>query len=735
MYFKRLELSGFKSFARRTVLEFPTPITAIVGPNGSGKSNIREAVQWVLGEQAMKTLRGRKGEDLIWNGTPATPRVGKAAVALTFDNAAGAIPLEFPEITVGRKIFRDGMNEYTLNDTPVRLKDVVRLGAGLGIGTANHHIIGQGEVDRILTATPRERRVMIEESLGLRVHRLNKEDAERKLARTSENMREVAVSLREIAPHLKFLCAQARKAEAREGVERDFQHCRRAFLVREAAALAEEEQRVQTMGVPAAAERAATLQKIGEIRTLIAETERGISAGEDTTTGSRTAAHEARRQELLRELGRLEARIEFERANAARTSVLPMDTSYASGEIRKLLALCDTAGDTALTPSVLLAQVRERLSAFLTAIESGVEPRERSDHNTKILAELVVAQSQVSEELAALERTKATAEAAQQHMVEEFRKGRRRLQELDQELQAFRETERSIALTLAQVRFDRDRLQNRRSEFEAACRDAGFKSDALTSDGIETLSSESSAALKIRMDRLRLRLDEIGAIDAAVIVEYRETETRSEHLTRELTDLEEGARSLRSLIRELDHRVLRDFKSGFSNINDAFHRYFRMIFGGGRAALTLVTPLAREDSASNDAVGAPEKEKEYAERENDEGVDIAVDLPGKRVRGLQMLSGGERALASIALLFAIASVKPPPFLVLDETDAALDEANSRRYAGMIRELARGTQLLLITHNRETMKIAGVLYGVTMGSDGASKLLSLKLEDAEVYGNR
>ena len=131
-----------------------------------------------------------------------------------------------------------------------------------------------------------------------------------------------------------------------------------------------------------------------------------------------------------------------------------------------------------------------------------------------------------------------------------------------------------------------------------------------------------------------------------------------------------------------------------------------------------------------------DREEESEEEEAPEpGVDIAVDLPRKRIKGLAMLSGGERALTAIALLFAITAVNPPPFLVLDETDAALDEANSQRYGAILKELAKKTQLIIVTHNRETMKSAGVLYGVTMGDDGVSKLLSLKLEEAEAYTNR
>ena len=142
MRLTRLELSGFKSFAKATVLDFPSAVTAILGPNGSGKSNIKDAMQWVLGEQSMKSLRGKRGEDLIWNGSSLTgsghtsgvPRMGKAAVTLVFDNSDRQIPIEFDELVLSRKIFRDGMNEYVINDSVVRMRDVVMLTARMGLG-------------------------------------------------------------------------------------------------------------------------------------------------------------------------------------------------------------------------------------------------------------------------------------------------------------------------------------------------------------------------------------------------------------------------------------------------------------------------------------------------------------------------------------------------------------------------------------------------------------------------
>ena len=186
--------------------------------------------------------------------------------------------------------------------------------------------------------------------------------------------------------------------------------------------------------------------------------------------------------------------------------------------------------------------------------------------------------------------------------------------------------------------------------------------------------------------------------------------------------MQETTKSLKEIFEELEMRVERDFDAGLAKINKLFGEFFREIFGGGKAEIKMSKPQKIEKD---------EDESWREEIEEEPGLDINVDIPRKRIKSLNMLSGGERALTSIALLFAMSTANPPPFLVLDETDAALDEANSAKYAAMLRELGKKTQLIVITHNRETMKAADVLYGVTMGGDGISKLLSIKFEEAEV----
>ena len=174
MLLKRLELSGFKSFAKTTVLQFPSAVTAVVGLNGSGKSNVAEALRWVLGEQSMKSLRGKKGEDLIFNGSQTAAKMGRASVSLVFDNKSKILPIDFDELIITRLVHRSGENEYLINDSPVRLKDITEILGNVGLGASSHHIISQGEADRFLNASPKDRKEVIEEALGLKIYRIKK---------------------------------------------------------------------------------------------------------------------------------------------------------------------------------------------------------------------------------------------------------------------------------------------------------------------------------------------------------------------------------------------------------------------------------------------------------------------------------------------------------------------------------------------------------------------------------
>ncbi|MEE8131824.1 MAG: AAA family ATPase, partial [Candidatus Paceibacterota bacterium] len=223
MFLKSLELNGFKSFVQKTVLEFPAGITAIVGPNGSGKSNLIDAIRWLLGEREAKNLRSIKAEDLIFAGTSKRPRVSMAQAGLHFDNSKGFFPIDFSEVSVVRRVTRDGNSQYFLNKSETRLKDIVDFFARSRLGTKGLTIINQGNSDLFVRVSPEERRIMIEEILGLREYQIKKIEAERKLKNTIINLDKVRAMIGEIKPHLRMLRRQTAKWEKRSETEKELE--------------------------------------------------------------------------------------------------------------------------------------------------------------------------------------------------------------------------------------------------------------------------------------------------------------------------------------------------------------------------------------------------------------------------------------------------------------------------------------------------------------------------------
>ncbi|MDQ3856815.1 MAG: AAA family ATPase, partial [Chloroflexota bacterium] len=233
-----VQLHGFKSFALPTRLEFDAGVGAIVGPNGSGKSNLVEAVRWVLGEQSLSQLRGRRSEDLIWAGSPRRAGTGMAEVAITFDNTDHSLPSPYAEVTVIRRAYRSGENEYLINGARVRLKDIAELTAAIGQG---YTIVGQGTADAVLSLTPQGRRGIFEAAADITQHYSRRDDALRRLAQIENNTERVRDLLSELEPRLRALSRQARQAKERE---REEQRLRSLLVALYARDLARSRQRV-----------------------------------------------------------------------------------------------------------------------------------------------------------------------------------------------------------------------------------------------------------------------------------------------------------------------------------------------------------------------------------------------------------------------------------------------------------------------------------------------------------
>ncbi|WP_153398095.1 chromosome segregation SMC family protein, partial [Ornithinicoccus halotolerans] len=230
MYVKSLTLKGFKSFASATTLRLEPGITCIVGPNGSGKSNVVDALAWVMGEQGAKSLRGGKMEDVIFAGTAGRPPLGRAEVTMTIDNSDGALPIDYTEVTISRTMFRSGGSEYAINGTGCRLLDIQELLSDSGIGREMHVIVGQGQLDQVLRATPEERRGFIEEAAGVLKHRKRKEKALRKLESMEGNLTRLTDLTTEIRRQLGPLGRQAETARQAAAIQAEVRDARLRLL-------------------------------------------------------------------------------------------------------------------------------------------------------------------------------------------------------------------------------------------------------------------------------------------------------------------------------------------------------------------------------------------------------------------------------------------------------------------------------------------------------------------------
>lgn len=730
MYLKSIELGGFKSFGRKSELVFTSPIAAIVGPNGSGKSNVAEGFRFVLGEQSMKSMRSKRGEDLIWGGSPAMPRQNRASVKVVFDNTSRLLDIDFNEVVIERVVYRDGQNEYLLNGTVVRLKDVIRLLAGANIGGSGYQIISQGEADRILNASPKERREMVEDALGLKLYQHKKAESERKLEETGINIEKTKSLRREIAPHLHFLRQQVEKIEKARGLKEDLAAKLADYLAREHAWITQEDARL----LDDAHAHEHEMRELNEkLREAAAKRGGGANAAVQDLQNkvreleSKLYEVRRRREEIARELGRAEGALEA--TNVTVESIVPVPhVRQFVGDVDDTIAEAERSDDIAYIKP-LLGGVRGRIKAFVDGL-AGSAPvtNEEVKHQVEKLsanlknveAEEARLATDIDMARAGVAQTREASFAAERESVE--------LESRIREIRSKLDSAHAARVTLA----------GSRQRFEEEVRE-GIVLVGEAIHGWEqadipegALSEDRSSQEKRRRDieRLKIKIEESGIGNGdAVVKEFTQTKERDEFLAKELIDLETSAASLKDIIAELEKTIDERFKDGLKQINEALRNFFTKLFGGGDAKLFIEEPRR---SKGKKADADEEDEEEAVEEEEDlyAGLSVSVHLPRKKVHGLEVLSGGERALTSIALIFSMSQVNPPPFLILDETDAALDEANSKRYADMIQELGQKSQLIVITHNRATMASAGELYGVTMGQDGVSKLLSVKLEEAE-----
>ncbi len=751
---KSIELAGFKSFAKKSVLNFNTPISSIVGPNGSGKSNVAEAFRFVLGEQSIKSLRGKRVEDLIFNGGKDAARANRASAKVVFDNTRRIFNLDFDEVSLERVIHRDSVSEYFINGSAVRLKDIIELLASAHIGASGHHIISQGEADKILNANIKERREMIEDALGLKIYHYKKEDSQRKLTKTEENIKQVESLRREIAPHLKFLKKQVEKIEKTIEMREQLKNFYLEYFKREDEYIKVEKSRlVEEKRVPLA-ELSRLEQELKQAKEILSKSEsKDIKSDEIMRLESELRETRLSKDLLVRETGRIEGEIsyldrQYKKQLQAATSVEAKKVDLSA--VESMISLVSTEVEMGAN-SEDLSLIKNTLSKIkgilLNFINENKAPAVDDSHKEteQEISALRVRKEEVEKELVEIKNKEGEFTAKYNLVKEEIEKEKDSNRDAEKAVFRIMAEQNEINTKLAGLQNREERLMADENNFKQELTEAGvlvgveavrYKDVMLEIVPEERVNQEER---RKNIERLKIRIEDagIGSSDE-VLREYRDASERDTFLEKELVDLGASSVSLQALIKELDDKLTTEFKIGVEKINTQLQEFFSKMFGGGTAKLSVIREIKkrRKDTdmsilESGELGDEPLEETrgEISDDEISEGIDIEVNLPKKKIKGLMMLSGGERALTSIALLFAMSQVNPPPFIILDETDAALDEANSKKYGDMITELSKYSQLILVTHNRETMSRAGIIYGVTMGMDGISKLLSIQFDEA------
>ncbi|MDR0315580.1 MAG: AAA family ATPase [Treponema sp.] len=935
MFLKHLTIFGFKSFADRTEVAFSGGITALLGPNGCGKSNVVDAVKWVLGEQASKSLRAEKMEDVIFNGTESRKALNVAEVTLTLANDTGLLPLDMPEIEIKRRLYRSGESEYFINAQPVRLKEVRELFWDTGVGKTAYSVMEQGKIDQILSSKPDERRYLFEEAAGITRFKVRGAEAERNLARTEENMRQVEVVLTEVKRSYDTLKIQSEKTmkfrALRDEVfnyELDIQLLRlkqfkydrdernealkrrtadrdriRAEMEAENRALEANMDEVNSMEAQLvefqkniyglALEKNAREKEMrllneqrGDSKLKIEQNETREkqavlkieelaedAAGQDAVVldlrrkaegieknirsfeeniqlaAARIGDNEQAVQKAEEEIHGLEkAQAVFEKdlalitddivaeldaglkkagysaserknAETALTETLGRLRTLLTGRetlLRDLAAAAGNVGGAGLDPAELrriaeglaaalaesatnaekaislfenyrehtptfideflapegIITKKRTLDAQIRGTKDGMEERRqriktlRADNanlakkineyratleNLRVSRVQMTTQAQSAEEQAKLIRRElAGQETLLKNIRDELFLARKRLEEIDERIadtvsEIADIEQKGIKLTSDLEKLEKD-IQKRNGDV-AGKKEIISKRTAELSKVQETLEkihldlvqseteikniqdnfrethsrdlmefeeriftiTAAPAELREKLTASRTKMRELGSVNLMAPEEFAETKERYDFLSSQMADLEKARKDLEDLSAEIRQESSEIFMKTYNRIKKNFHNMFRRLFGGGRAELQLSDPNHVLES----------------------GIEIFAQPPGKKLVHITLLSGGERSMTAVALLFATYMVKPSPFCLLDEIDAALDEANVGRFVHLLREFSATSQFIIITHNKKTVAGAGTLLGVTMEESGITKLISVRLEHEEV----
>jgi len=739
MFLKKIILRGFKTFADQTEIDFglESRITAVVGPNGCGKSNLLDAIRWVLGEDNSRRLRVSSLSDIIFAGTAKRKTLSMGEVSLIFDNTDGKVAIPYSELGIKRRTFREGESEFSINKNTCRLKDIKDLLLDTGLGEGSYAIITQGEVDAILSSKGEERRAVFEEAAGINKYKTRKVSAEKKLIAAEQNILRISDLKIEVEEHIITLEDQARKAKEYLAIQKNVRELELGMTKKIMGNLIEKkivlEEQLAVAKQATAAKEAEEKKGEEELLKLKAEV-RKIESELDSLFGELDRTKDKLRDlELNRRF--FEGEIERDRRALAalknkKIELLEKIDSLHKAE-KESLKIDASNLQVAENIHAIAAHAKE-LARLLASIISFFNQAETFQVLDQLSGE--TSSRNIKIELLEEEAGRLAAEISQGEVLINTR-----TEELKKLSMAVGEdAAKAIILEkISKLKFDKETINKKAFEFEESIH-SSEKLDRAANEKItaleiaiakiegemvglhEKIFGEYNLSMKeleelpyiiasvskarTEIDEGKLRLRELEPVNLLAIEEFEKSKDRLSFLGAQLEDLNSARENLKNLIIELDKRAEEVFLETMQQLSAIFSETFSKLFTGGEAKIFLTPNM-------------PALEAE---------IEIEVRPSGRKWLPLSMLSGGERSLCAIAILFSLLKIRPSPFCLLDEVDAALDEANIGRFVTMLKDLAVQTQIIIISHNKRTMEVADNIHGVTMQEAGVSRVISVKL---------
>jgi len=726
MQLKHIKLSGFKSFVDPTKISFPTNMVGVVGPNGCGKSNVIDAVRWVLGELSAKNLRGESMVDVIFNGSENRKASGQCSIELLFDNSSAKIGGEyasFNEVSIKRVMTRDAQSDYFINNTKCRRKDVQDIFLGTGLGPSSYAIIEQGMVTKLVSAKPDELRTHIEEAAGVSKYRERRRETESRIKRTRENLSRVKDIRDEIGRLIKRLENQAKAAEKYSELKKD-----KAKLELDKAVLFSIEAKSSRDDLQKKldslkrdlqiknAESETIQSQIDQFRT---ENESVLSEYEEAqknfyAVGAEIAKREANLHNINKNEQETKSNLEKVKQNYEKAKETEKNFEELSPS-EKAMHILDSMINTIERYGIKNENIREKaieLKSLLTDILNIATAQSKT-----LTEEYLSRQNDLEDQIVNAEKLKKSIEDEMRDFVDKSSSAesvlislRQKQSKFNEELREFENKKsiadldaRTISEKITNIRIEQKTYEINLDNSNKKIKEAGIDIDKIDFSEYEDMTIEE---LEDKLVNIETKIIKLGAINLAAPEEIEEESKRKEELDEQYNDLTEALEKLTGAIKKIDQETKTIFKESFDSVNSKLKEMFPKLFGGGVAELTLT---------EEDALNA--------------GVILMARPPGKKNSSISQLSGGEKALTALALVFAIFDLNPAPFCLLDEVDAPLDDLNTLRFINMVEEMSKTVQFIFITHNKVSMERSDYLMGVTMQEAGVSRMVSVDVNQA------